>query len=37
LEIVLILMSFWKHLIVLLGECTIGSNVVLDAPDGTPR
>jgi hypothetical protein len=34
LEIVLILM---QDRCMICAECTIGSEIVLDAPDGTPR
>ena len=34
LEIVLILMQDWC---MVCAECTIGLEIVLDAPDGTPR
>jgi hypothetical protein len=34
LEIVLLLMQDWWMVYV---ECTVGSEIVLKAPDGTPR
>jgi hypothetical protein len=34
LEIVLLLMQDWCMICV---ECTVGSKIVLEAPDGTPR
>ena len=34
LDIVLILTQDWCTVCV---ECTIGSEIILDAPDGTPR
>jgi hypothetical protein len=33
----LVLVSLDSVLILVCAECTIGSEIILDAPDGTPR